>query len=79
MPPTTSTKSRKSTPTKPATAPAEGAANVATSEYTIGDDVTHPQFGDGTVTDIEADKLTIRFTDESVRQIVDYYVKGTKK
>lgn len=78
MPPT-GTKSRKSTPTKPATASAEGAANVATSEYAIGDDVTHPQFGDGTVTDIEADKLTIRFTDESVRQIVDYYVKGTKK
>lgn len=32
-------------------------------------------FGDGTVTAIDADKLTIKFEDGRIKQIVDYYVK----
>jgi hypothetical protein len=31
-------------------------------------------FGPGTVTAVEADKLTIKFADGQVKQIVDYYV-----
>ena len=53
--------------------------SVATSKYAVGDDVAHPQFGDGTVTDIEGDKLMIKFADGRVKQIVDYYVKRRKK
>lgn len=30
----------------------------------------HPQFGDGTITDIEGEKLTIKFADERTKQIV---------
>jgi DNA helicase II / ATP-dependent DNA helicase PcrA len=45
------------------------------SGFAIGDLVSHPQFGDGTVTAIEKDKLTINFEDGRVKQIVDYYVK----
>jgi hypothetical protein len=43
--------------------------------FAIGDLASHPQFGDGTVTAIEKDKLTIEFEDGRVKQIVDYYVK----
>jgi DNA helicase-2/ATP-dependent DNA helicase PcrA len=45
------------------------------SDYAIGDDVIHPQFGDGAVTAIEGEKLTIKFADGRVKQILDYYVK----
>jgi DNA helicase-2/ATP-dependent DNA helicase PcrA len=69
----TKTKTRTSSPEKGA---AVGTApSVATSKYAVGDDVAHPQFGDGTVTDIEGDKLTINFADGRVKQILDYYVK----
>jgi hypothetical protein len=53
--------------------------SVAASKFVIGDDVVHPQFGDGDVTDIEGDKLTITFADGRVKKIVDYYVRGRKK
>jgi hypothetical protein len=33
--------------------------SVAASKYVVGDNVAHPQFGDGTVTDVEGEKLTI--------------------
>jgi DNA helicase II / ATP-dependent DNA helicase PcrA len=62
--------SRSENATASATAP-----SVGTSKYAVGDDVVHPQFGDGTITDIEGDKLTIKFADGRVKQIVDYYVK----
>jgi hypothetical protein len=77
MPPTNA-KSRKTTQ-KTAAVAADSAAGVPTSEYAIGEDVTHPQFGDGTVTDIESDKLTVKFADGRTKQIVDYYVKRGKK
>jgi hypothetical protein len=43
--------------------------------YAIGDDIAHPMFGDGTVTDTDGDKLMIKFADGRVKQILDYYVK----
>jgi hypothetical protein len=44
----------------------------------VGDEVSHPMFGEGTVTEVNADKLTIEFADRVIRQIVDYYVKNSK-
>jgi hypothetical protein len=49
-----------------------------TSDHVAGNRVTHPLFGDGTVTAVEGDKLTINFKDGRVKQIVDYYVKRRK-
>jgi hypothetical protein len=70
----TKTKTRMSISAKAA---AVGTApSAATSKYAVGDDVAHPQFGDGTVTDIEGDKLTISFVDGRVKQILDYYVNA---
>ena len=50
-------------------------APAYTSKYTVGDQISHPMFGDGTVTAINADKLTIEFPDSVSKQIVDDYVK----
>jgi hypothetical protein len=43
--------------------------------YAAGERVSHPLFGDGTVTAVDGDKLTIKFQDGRVKQIVDYYAK----
>ena len=45
------------------------------SEFATGDPVSHPKFGNGIVTAIDGDKLTIEFTAKVTKQIVDYYVK----
>ena len=50
-------------------------AEAEVTGYAIGAKITHPQFGDGTVAAVEADKLTIKFRDGRVRQILDFYVK----
>jgi hypothetical protein len=42
--------------------------------YATGDLVSHPLFGDGAVTAIVDDKLTIDFGDRGIKQIVHYYV-----
>jgi hypothetical protein len=52
---------------------------VKQSIFAIGEPVSHPQFGDGSVTAIDGGKLTIAFVDHQVRQILDYYVKRPKK
>ena len=57
---------------KPTTAPT---AIAYASKYTVGDRISHPMFGDGTVTAIHADKLTIEFPDSVTKQIVDGYVE----
>jgi hypothetical protein len=59
------------TPTLKSTAPAIASG----SKYTVGDHISHPMFGDGTVTAIHADKLTIEFPDSVTKQIVDGYVE----
>jgi hypothetical protein len=41
--------------------------------------VSHPQFGDGSVTAIDVGTLTVAFVDHQVKQILDYYVKRQKK
>jgi sRNA-binding protein len=57
---------------------AEPVPVVKVSLYTIGDDVSHPMFGEGVVTAIEAAKLTIEFADGVTKQIVDDFVKPSK-
>ena len=46
-----------------------------TADYTVGDEVTHPLFGDGTVTAVDDQKLTIKFTDGRVKLILETFVK----
>jgi len=50
-----------------------------TSKFTDGDRVSHPMFGDGTVTAVNGDTLTIAFADSVVRQIIDGYVNRKKE
>ena len=48
------------------------------SEYAIGDQISHPMFGDGTVAAIDVHTLTIEFEGNVVKQILDGYVKPRK-
>jgi hypothetical protein len=48
------------------------------SPFAIGDHISHPQFGEGTVTEIDDAKLTINFTSRGTKQIIDDYVKRSK-
>jgi hypothetical protein len=57
----------------PATPPSQPLASP--SGFKVGDHVSHPKFGNGVVKAIDADKLTIQFTRNVVKQIIDYYVK----
>jgi hypothetical protein len=45
------------------------------SDFSVGDSISHPKFGNGIVTAIDGDKLTIEFDGKVTKQIVDYYVK----
>jgi hypothetical protein len=54
---------------------AEPAVAAYASKYTIGDQISHPMYGDGTVTAIDAKKLTIDFPAGVTRQIIDAFVK----
>ena len=70
--PRAATKTRRKTPI----VRAEAKRPVARATgYAVGNKVSHPKFGDGTVTAVDADKLTIKFRGGRVRLIVDYYVR----
>jgi hypothetical protein len=59
--------------------PAPVAAHVAyVSAFAVGDRIAHPQFGDGTVTEIDDAKLTIAFVDRGTKQIIDSFVERHK-
>ena len=47
--------------------------------FAVGDRISHPQFGDGTITVIEGPKLSIAFDTRGEKQIIDSYVKRLKK
>jgi hypothetical protein len=53
-------------PTPPPTAHA--------SKYAVGDQISRPMFGDGTVMAVDANKLTVEFAC-ATKQIVDDFVK----
>jgi hypothetical protein len=57
------------------TTPPKQLFSSGNSRFTIGDRVSHPKFGNGIVKAIDADKLTIQFARNVIKQIVDYYVK----
>jgi len=48
------------------------------SKFTVGDRVSHAMFGDGTVTAVDGNTLTIAFADNVVKQIIDGYVNRQK-
>jgi hypothetical protein len=55
--------------------PVDGVAAVTrTTKFTVGDHISHPMFGHGTVTAIDQNKLTIEFPESVTRQIIDAYV-----
>jgi hypothetical protein len=45
------------------------------SKYAVGDQVSHPMFGDGIVTAIDVDKLTIEFRNKVTKLILADYVR----
>jgi len=45
------------------------------SGFKVGDRVSHPKFGNGVVKAVSADKLSIQFSRNVVKEIVDYYLK----
>ena len=55
----------------------EPAAPAYASKYTVGDQISHPMFGAGTVTAIHTNKLTIEFPHNVIKQIVDDFVTLT--
>ena len=69
--------SKKTAPKAKTPEPAAPSAPNAI-RYALGDLISHPIFGDGTVAAIDADKLTIEFEGNVMKQIVDYYVKPRK-
>jgi hypothetical protein len=48
-------------------------ATAYASKYAVGDLISHPMFGDGTVTAIDVNKLTIEFPG-ATKQIIDDFV-----
>ena len=54
------------------------AAPAERAPFAIGDRVSHPQFGNGIITDIESHKLTINFDAHGSKHIIDSYVKPQK-
>ena len=54
-------------------------APVKLTAFAVGDRISHPQFGDGTITAIEGPKLSIAFDTHGEKQIIDSYVKRLKK
>ena len=63
---------------KPKAHPAVTAPIPYVSPFSIGDHISHPQFGEGTVTEIDDAKLTIDFASRGTKQIIDDYVKRSK-
>jgi hypothetical protein len=64
---------------KPRAQPAVPTPIPYVSPFSIGDHISHPQFGEGTVTEIDDAKLTIDFASRGTKQIIDYYVKRSKE
>ena len=54
------------------------AAAQPASKFTVGDRVSHPMFGDGTVTAVNGNTLTIAFAGSVEKQIIDGYVNRQK-
>lgn len=60
----TSTLRKSGTAPKSKQEPTSKALPELQSDFKLGERVTHPKFGNGVVKAIEADKLTIQFTEQ---------------
>jgi hypothetical protein len=70
---------RKKPPVHDKAEPIEEAVTVAsTSQFSIGDAVHHPMFGDGKVESIKEDKLTITFDGNVTKVIREDFVTRKK-
>jgi hypothetical protein len=45
------------------------------NDFAVGDHISHPMFGNGIVTGIDQNKLTIEFSENVIKEIVVGYVK----
>jgi hypothetical protein len=72
-------KGRATARVKPRAQPVVTAPIPYVSPFSIGDHISHPQFGEGTVTEIDDAKLTIDFASRGTKQIIDHYVKRSKE
>ncbi len=52
---------------------------VKLAGFAVGDHISHPQFGEGTITAIAGSRLSIAFDTCGEKQIIDSYVKRLKK
>ena len=59
---------------RPETSNAAPTTPAYMSKYMVGDQISHPMFGNGTVTAIHTNKLTIEFPHSVTKQIVDDFV-----
>ncbi len=50
------------------------ASSTASSGYAVGNRVRHQKFGPGTVTEVDGNKLTIRFDHSGTKRVVDSFV-----
>jgi len=70
---------KKKAPVHDKAVPIEEAVAVApTSQFSLGDAVHHPMFGDGKVEIIKEDKLTIRFDGNVTKVIREDFVTRKK-
>jgi hypothetical protein len=59
----------------PAAVPIEAPVASLSHNYVAGSKVTHPMFGDGTVTAVDLERLTIKFKGGPEKLIVAAFVK----
>src|SRR5262245_18988072 len=70
---------RKRPPVHNKPEPIEEAVTVApTTQFSIGDTVHHPMFGDGKIESIKEDKLTITFDGNVTKVIREDFVTGKR-
>jgi DNA helicase-2/ATP-dependent DNA helicase PcrA len=65
-------------PQRPKTLPEAVAQPAKLTGFAVGDRVSHPQFGDGTIIAIEDHRLSIAFDTLGNKQIIDSFVKPLK-
>ncbi len=55
-----------------------GSRPVTLIAFAVGDRVSHPQFGTGTITAIKGSTLSIAFDKQGTRHIIESFVKRLK-
>ena len=78
---TESEKAIRQRPTRQNTLPEAvvGSRPVTLIAFALGDRVSHPQFGTGTITAIKGSTLSIEFDTYGTKHIIESFVKRLKK